>query len=150
MKSVFRSVVFGFAVVSLLGVTTASAASKPVVRNAAINFVSTALEGDISVRDVAKVGVHIAAEAAAVPVAISGASTLGVAAGTGTAISSLSGAAAVSATSAAIGAPVATAIGAATGIVVAPAVVGLVVISGVAGGLAYGFNVLFLDEEDED
>jgi len=142
MKSVFRSVFFGFAVISVLGASTASAASYP-IKNGTIELVLESLDGDLSARDVAKIGVHYASTVGAVPAAVSGASALGVTAGTGTAISTLSGAAAVSATSAAIGAPVAAAIGTVTGVVLAPAVVGGVIIAGVA----YGVNALFLDED---
>ena len=146
MKSVFRSVVFGFAVVSVLGASTALASSFP-VKNVAVEMASELLDGDLSMRDVAKVGVHVAAGAGAVPATVASASALGATAGTGTAISSLSGAAAVSATSAMIGAPVATAITSVTGVVLAPAVVGGVIIMGVASGVAYGFNSLFFDKD---
>jgi len=145
MKSVFRSVVFGFTVVAVLGASSACAKSSH-VKNVAIDLVSDSLDGDLSMRDIAKAGVHYGAAAGAVPAAVAGASALGVTAGTGTAISTLSGAAAVSATSAAIGGSAAAALGA-VGIVAAPAVVGSAIIVGVASGLAYGFNALFLDED---
>ena len=148
MKSFFRSAVFGFAVVSVLGASTASAASKTSVpvKNVVVDLVIDTLDGDLSAKDVAKAAVHYGAAAGATPAAVAGASALGATAGTGTAISTLSGAAAVSATSAAIGAPVSAALGA-VGIAVAPAVVGGFIIVGVASGVAYGFNALFLDDE---
>lgn len=145
MKSVFRSVVFGFAVVSVLGASSACANSSH-VKNAALDLVLDSLDGELSVRDVAKAAVHYGAAVGAVPATVEGVSALGMTAGTGTAISALSGAAAVSATSAAIGTPVVAALGA-VGIVAAPAVVGGVIIVGVASGVAYGFNALFLDED---
>lgn len=145
MKSVFRSVVFGFTVVSVLSASSACAKSSH-VKNAAIDLVLDTLDGDISARDVAKAGVHYGAAVGAVPAAVAGASVLGVTAGTGTAISALSGAAAVSATSAAIGGYAAAGLGA-VGIAAAPAVVGGAIIMGVASGLAYGFNALFLDKD---
>ena len=146
MKSVFGSVFFGFAVVSVLGASTLSASSFS-VKNVVIELGSHALEGDLSASDFAKAGVHCAAVAGAVPATIAGASALGVTASTGTAISALSGAAAVSATSAAIGTPVVSALGAIGVTVAAPATVGGIIIIGVATGMAYGFNTLFFDED---
>ncbi len=148
MKSFFRSVVFGFAVVFVLGVSSLSAASavKAPIKNAVIDLVADSLDGDLSAKDVAKAAVHYGAGVAATPAAVAGASALGATASTGTAISTLSGAAAVSATSAAIGAPVSAALSA-VGIAVAPAVVGGVIILGTATAIAYGFNALFLDDD---
>ncbi len=62
----------------------------------------------------------------------------GMTAKTGTAIAALSGAAATNATLCAIGTPVV----AATGIVAAPAVVGGVIVAGVAAGVCYGVHCL--------
>lgn len=62
----------------------------------------------------------------------------GMTAKTGTAIAALSGAAATNATLCAIGTPVV----AATGIVAAPAVVGSVIVAGVAAGVCYGVHCL--------
>jgi hypothetical protein len=144
MKSFFHSVVFGFAVVSVLGASSASASPKVA---GTLELASNSLDGELSVRDLAKAGVVFGAEASALPAAVAGASALGVTAGTGTAISTLSGAAAVSATSAAIGAPVAAVIGTVAGVALAPAVVGGAIIAGTAGVVAWGFNALFLDED---
>jgi hypothetical protein len=144
MKSFFRNVIFGFAVVSLLEVSANASAVK-------VNGISLgidALDGDISTKDIAKAGVSVATEVIAMPTAVAGASTLGVVSSTGTTISSLSGAAAVSATSAAIGTPVASALTAVTGLALAPAVVGGAIIV-VGGGLvAWGINSIFFDEEE--
>jgi hypothetical protein len=90
-------------------------------------------------------------EALAMPVAVSSASTLGVTASTGTAISSLNGAAAVSATSYAVGSAViegAAIVG--LSIPAAPAVVGGVVITaaGLAAGkiISWGVKKIFSDK----
>lgn len=114
------------------------------LKSAGWELAANAVEGHLEVKDVAKAGVHYVAVARAVPVAIEAASVAGVNAGTGVAIAELSGAAAISATSAAIGAPAAAALGT-VGIVVAPAVVGGVLISGAATAIAVGINYLFFD-----
>jgi len=54
MKSLFHSVVFGFAVVSVLGATSASASPKV---NAVVELASNSLDGELSVRDLTKAGV---------------------------------------------------------------------------------------------
>lgn len=104
------------------------------------------MDGKLDTKDIARAGVHMAADMGAVPVAVYGAGALGVEATTGTAIATLNGAAAVSATSYAIGAPVATAIGTLTGIVIAPSVVGGAIIVGTASLLAVGVNTIFFDD----
>ncbi|MCF6207681.1 MAG: hypothetical protein L3J47_12470 [Sulfurovum sp.] len=109
-------------------------------------FLMEALDGEVSKEDMAKAGVHIVAATGAMPATVTAASALGVEATTGTAIASLSGAAAVSATSYAVGAPVAGVLST-MGIVVAPAVVGGVVIASAATLVALGVNALFFSEE---
>ncbi len=101
----------------------------------------------LEVEDVAKSAVTYGVETASMPVAVYGASTLGVTASTGTAISSLSGAAAVSATSASIGTAIAGGAVTVGGVVIAPVVMGGVVITVVAAGVAYGINSLLFDDE---
>jgi hypothetical protein len=146
MAGLFRSVVLGFAFVSVVGTSSLSARSYP-VRSTTVELISKTLDdGGLSGKDVAKVAVDYVVTTNAVPAVVTVASELGVTASTGTAISTLSGAAATNATVAAVGSSVSTALGAA-GIVVTPMVVGGAVITCVAIGVAYGINTLFLDDE---
>ncbi len=94
-----------------------------------------------TIKHARRMGVDIAAEATAVPVAVAGASYMGVTASTGTAISALSGAAATSATLAAIGGPASVCLGI-VGISVAPAVVGGAIVAGAGAAVAWGINKL--------
>jgi hypothetical protein len=91
----------------------------------------------------AKAAVQAGTAAAAMPVAISIASSAGVTASTGTAIATLSGASAASATSAAVGSTVISATGGALAGVVAPAVIGAVVIGTLGFGVGYLLSSLF-------
>jgi len=96
------------------------------------------------VKTAAKVATKQVVKKASIPVAVQTASLLGVEAGTGTAISSLSGAAATSATAAAVGGTViegAAAIG--IGVTAAPAVVGAAVIGGIGIGVACLIDSIF-------
>jgi len=85
--------------------------------------------------------IDVLIDASAVPAAVVVVSESGAAASTGTAIASLSGASATSATLAGIGSGGAAALGA-VGIVVSPAVVGGVIVVGIASGVAWGVNSL--------
>jgi hypothetical protein len=137
MKRIILAILFGITVAS-----TASQASS-LAKTAGGELAAGLLDGHLSVNDVARAGVHAATSAGAVPTAVTTASTLGIEATTGTAIASLNGAAAVSATSYAVGAPVVSALGLAA----APAVVGGVIIGGVAVLVAVGINELFFSED---
>jgi hypothetical protein len=121
--------------------------ASPYVKSAARELGMHAVDGQITVNDIARAGVTVAVEASSVSATVYGASILGVNATTGTAIASLNGAAAVSATSCVIGAPAAGALTAVTGIVVAPAVVGGVIILGAGALVAFGINELFFSED---
>jgi len=107
----------------------------------AVGLVYKSATGELTPEDVGKTGVMIVTEAAAVPVAVATASTIGTTAGTGTAIATLSGAAATSATLAAIGGPASGAL-AVIGIPLAPAIAGGAIVVGVAGAVGYGINRL--------
>ncbi len=96
-------------------------------------------------KGIGKTAVSIGAESVAIPTAIAVSKAIGATASTGTAISTLSGAAATNATLAGIGAHASAVIGT-LGITVAPMVVGGAIVCGVAAGLAWGFNKLFLDD----
>jgi len=130
----------------LIGLTMASSVCEASSwkKSGTKDFVKCLLDGDLSVKEVAKIGVDTAVEASATHVAVYGAGALGTEATTGTAIASLSGTAAVSATSYAIGAPVVTALG----IAASPAVVGGVIIAGAAGLVAMGINELFFSDDN--
>ena len=145
MKFFSRLVLVGFLVGSLLFVPVASARTP--LKTAPVELAEEVIEdGGITAKGLVKVGVEFVVRSAAMPVAVSTASAAGVTAGTGTAISTLSGAAAVSATSAAVGAPVASALSAIGITVAAPAVIGGVIIAGagIAAGLA--INAIFFDD----
>jgi len=143
MKKVFTLVVAGMLVVQT---SVMASSSSKILNSLNSELASVMMDGDLSMKDVAKVGVHLATETGAVPATVNGASLLGLEASTGTAISSLNGAAAVSATSYAIGSPVAGVLSA-VGITVAPAVVGGVIIAGTAVLVASGINELFFSED---
>ncbi len=147
MRSFFRSVIFGFMIVSVLGASSVYAAStiKAPVKSAVFDLTVNSLDGELSQNDVAKTAASYIVEKYAMRTATATASALEATASTGTAISTLSGAAAVSATSAVIGAPVSAALGA-VGIAVAPAVVGSAIIIGVITGVTYGLDTLLSDD----
>ena len=134
----------------LVGLTMASSVCEASswTKSAAVELAGDLLDGHLSVKKVARAGVDAVATVGATPTAVYGAGALGTEATTGTAIASLNGAAAVSATSYAIGAPVAGVLSG-MGIVVAPAVVGGVIIVGAAGLVAVGINELFFSDDDE-
>ncbi len=150
MFTFIRSVVFGFVAVSVLGSTSVCAdVNLSTLKNATgkVIKVQNYIPDDITVKSAAKVAVTVVAESVSIPAAVAGASAMGVTAGTGTAISALSGAAAVSATSAAVGAGTSAAL-ATVGIVVAPAVVGGVIIVGAGVAVGSAINWLLFDDED--
>jgi len=113
-------------------------------RSAVGELAESLFDGHLTKKDVAKAGVHAITTAGATPTAVYSAGALGVEATTGTAIASLNGAAAVSATSYAVGAPVASVLG----IAAAPAVVGGIIIVGVAGLVAVGINEIFFSDNN--
>jgi len=113
---------------------------KNVISSKVLRYIPT------DIKDIRRVAVGIVAESSAIPTAVKIISYTGVTASTGTSIATLSGAAATSATLASIGSTaVGTTISAAAtavGITMAPAVVGGVIVIGVASGVAYGINSL--------
>jgi len=96
-------------------------------------------------KEIGALGAGAIGASVATPVAIATAGAFGVTAGTGTAISALSGAAAISATSAAVGAGSSVAL-ATIGIVVAPAVIGGIIITGVGSAIAGSIYWLVVDD----